>query len=87
MRLPNSMAWWIAGAAPGTGTSEPSWHNGQVLQPRPEPVTRTSEPVTVMPPWHRSRIIARTRCSFRDGPTVVLTGVFTSTPVPSTYQT
>ena len=67
VRLPNSMAWWIQGAAPATGTSEPSWHSGQVSQPRPEPVTRTSEPVTVMPPWHSSSTIARVRCSFSDG--------------------
>src|SRR5699024_4927433 len=63
MRLPNSTAWWIHGAAPATGTRDPSWHSGQVSQPRPEPVTRTMEPVTVMPPWKISRSSARIRCT------------------------
>ena len=73
-RLPNSMAWWSMGAAPWMGTKEPGWQLGQVTQPRPEPVTRTMEPDTVMPPWQSRRMSATMRCVFTEGPVVGAAG-------------
>ena len=49
--MPNSIHLWKASAWPSTGTSEPSTHSGHVGHPSPDPVTRTSPPVTTMPIW------------------------------------
>ena len=49
MRLPNSMYLWKPSGCSMVGVIEPSTHSGQVGQPRPLPVTRTSPPVTTMP--------------------------------------
>ena len=45
-RLPNSIAPWMPSA--GVVVSEPASHCGQVGQPRPEPVTRTTPPVRMI---------------------------------------
>src|SRR3989442_12673338 len=47
VRLPNSMSPWTPSA--GVGTREVSSHRGQVGQPIPEPVRRTTPPVITMP--------------------------------------
>ncbi|SHV90701.1 Uncharacterised protein [Mycobacteroides abscessus subsp. abscessus] len=63
IRLPNSTAWWIRGtSATATGVKLPGKHCGQVGQPRPEAVTRTTAPVTAMPPWVRITAAAMRRC-------------------------
>jgi hypothetical protein len=49
-RLPNSTHWCrTAISGWGTGTRLPGKHWGHVGQPRPDPVTRTTAPVTAMP--------------------------------------
>jgi hypothetical protein len=58
-RLPNSIHWCSAATSGcGCGTKLPGKHCGQVGQPRPEPVTRTTEPVTAIPPWVITAAIA-----------------------------
>ena len=47
IRLPNSIAEWTSYAP--CGVSDSSVHRGHVGQPRPEPVSRTTPPVTTMP--------------------------------------
>ena len=47
----------------GVGTRLPGKHSGQVGQPRPEPVTRTTEPVTAIPPCATTAAIASARIS------------------------
>ena len=47
-RLPNSMT--PCAASSGVATKLSSVHRGQVGQPRPEPVSRTSPPVTTIAP-------------------------------------
>ena len=49
VRLPNSMYLWKPSACSTVGVTEPSTHSGQVGQPSPLPVTRTSPPVTTIP--------------------------------------
>ena len=46
IRLPNSIAPWMPCA--GVAKRLSSVHLGQVSQPRPEPVSRTAPPVTMM---------------------------------------
>ena len=49
-RLPNSIHWVSACVSGcGTGTRLPGKHCGHVGQPNPDPVTRTTDPVTAMP--------------------------------------
>ena len=48
-RLPNSIRPWIP--ISGTDTNDSSVHFGQVGQPRPDPVRRTSPPVTTISIW------------------------------------
>ena len=49
-RLPNSIHWVSACVSGcGTGTRLPGKHCGHVGQPSPDPVTRTTDPVTAMP--------------------------------------
>ena len=48
-RLPNSMKPWIP--ISGVFTSESAVHFGQVGQPRPEEVSRTSPPVPTRTIW------------------------------------
>ena len=46
IRLENSIAPWMPSAR--CGTKEPGVHSGHVGQPRPDPVSRTTPPVTTM---------------------------------------
>lgn len=49
------------------GVKLPGKHCGQVGQPSPEAVTRTTAPVTAMPPWVRMTRAATMRCTRRLG--------------------
>ncbi len=60
VRFPNSMRSWYWLASVRTGVTEPGTHSGQVGQPRPLPVSRTTPPVTTMP-------ISPTRLAMRIG--------------------
>ena len=51
VRLPNSMKGWIDVASWNRGVNSPGSHSGQVEHPRPEPVSRTAPPVTMMRIW------------------------------------
>ena len=66
-RLPNSMAWWMAGPAPGTGTKLSWLQRGQVSHPSPEAVTRTVTPVVMMPIWAITLARAMPFWTRRDG--------------------
>src|SRR5688572_14645529 len=66
-RLPNSMYLWKPSACSTVGVIDPSTHSGQVGQPRPLPVTRTSPPVTTMP-TSATRLARRMGASQRDPP-------------------
>lgn len=63
VRLPNSTHWCSAATSGcSTGTMLPGTHSGHVGQPSPEPVTRTMDPVTAIPPCAMMAAIARARC-------------------------
>ena len=63
-RLPNSIHWVSAATSGcGVGTRLPGKHSGHVGQPSPEPVTRTTEPVTAMPAWATTAATASRRIS------------------------
>ena len=64
VRLPNSMYLWMPCGWCTTGVYEPGTHSGQVGQPSPEPVSRTSPPVTTMPIW-TTRLATSTGCTQR----------------------
>ena len=49
VRLPNSISLWMPCSWYGTGVNEPGTHSGQLGHPSPNPVRRTSPPVTTMP--------------------------------------
>src|SRR3954447_1030554 len=63
IRLLNSMALWMPSAR--CGTNERPLQRGQVGQPRPEPVSRTTPPVTTMPMFATSEAIAAGRIQVR----------------------
>ena len=61
-RLPNSIHCVSAATSGcGVGTRLPGKHCGQVGQPRPEPVTRTTDPVSAMPACATTAAIASRR--------------------------
>ncbi len=65
-RLPNSIHCVSASTSGcGVGTRLPGKHSGQVGQPRPEPVTRTIEPVTAIPACATTAAIASARITDR----------------------
>ncbi len=59
MRLLNSIALWMPIAR--CGTNDEPVQRGQVGQPRPEPVSRTTPPVTTMPMYETREAIAAGR--------------------------
>jgi hypothetical protein len=67
-RFPNSIH-WVSGSTSGcgTGTRLPGKHSGHSGQPSPEPVTRTTEPVTAIPAWATTAATASARIT--DGET------------------
>lgn len=68
IRLLNSIHWVSASnSGCATGTMLPSTHCGQVGQPRPEPVTRTTDPVTPIPAWAITAAIATARWTANEG--------------------
>ena len=68
IRLPNSIH-WLSAWMPGwfTGTRLPATHCGQVGQPRPDPVTRTTEPVTPISACATTAAIPTPRCTAAEG--------------------
>src|SRR6476661_4341746 len=56
-----------ATSACGTGTKLPGKHCGQVGQPSPDAVTRTTAPVTAIPPWVKITMNAMIFCVFSEG--------------------
>src|SRR5690606_41778930 len=68
MRLPYSIHWLsVAYSGCSMGTMLPGKHCGQVGQPRPDPVTRTMEPVTPIPACVMMAAMARARCRACEG--------------------
>jgi hypothetical protein len=64
IRLPNSIHCVIGSTSGcGVGTRLPGTHSGQVGQPSPDPVTRTTDPVTAMPACATTAAIASVRIS------------------------
>jgi hypothetical protein len=62
MRLLNSIHWFSAWYSDReTGTMLPGTHCGQVGQPSPDPVTRTTDPVTPIPACVITAAIATAR--------------------------
>ncbi len=61
-RFPYSTHWLsMAYSGCSTGVMLPGKHCGQVGHPSPDPVTRTIEPVTPIPPWVMIAATARAR--------------------------
>src|SRR5690606_13353330 len=50
-RFPNSTNWWYVVSGWNWAANCPGSHCGHVEHPRPEPVSRTAPPVTMMPIW------------------------------------
>ncbi len=62
IRLPYSIHWFsAANSGCSTGTMLPGKHSGQVGQPSPDPVTRTTDPVTAINAWVATTAIATPR--------------------------
>src|SRR5690625_3429735 len=59
VRLPNSMIGWKDISPWNSGVKDPGSHIGHCEQPRPEPVSRTAPPVTMMPIWAMRLAMAR----------------------------
>ena len=67
-RLPYSIHWLsVSYSGCSTGTMLPGKHCGQVGQPSPEPVTRTTAPVIAISAWVASTATAKPSCSRRLG--------------------
>ncbi|GMA37359.1 hypothetical protein GCM10025876_35630 [Demequina litorisediminis] len=49
IRLPNSIAGWNQVSGWNSGVKRPGSHWGHEEQPKPEPLRRTTPPVTIMP--------------------------------------
>ena len=67
-RLPYSIHWWsVAYSGCCSGTMLPGKHCGQVGQPSPEPVTRTTAPVMAISAWVATTAMATPSWSLRLG--------------------